>query len=663
MVVAKKAPKENAMDAIYGKRFLDYLQTSVITGAYKKPRPVATLSRTARSKRVRRAGEKGHKLKQAMPMLSPTIQRSVREKRVDSACENGQNLQRGRRTKGAACKRSSRPREMGTEFHVTDAMMAFQLRVAESQAFVERLDPLYPSSRKMPESSFLLQEAPAPTSYASMPDSAERNFRKQYSVRRNGIGDGRARKRISCPKSRMLQREADNAERNTWAVETAKRGMSDLLAESLFISSFADAWHLLAMHFPRMACNARRNLLDQIRASAIVDLSTKRRRKTKGGGAMNAYGSEGPGRRSSGERPTPLATMGLYDPWRNCMKAWEGLPADLSMETTPIELRKYNGTNFVPLNTCADGACAIHATFGRPVLTSLGWKLTHSSARGMIGQCLSSSWEAVRARLTNDQILTHVSSSLWNELFTTPEDRVAKNESLQFRARLQMQNPEEFQEYTRFANNAAENKSRKAERRRELQVSSRRFFVQELELSVIRVIAQKCNMLPLEFLSVVTMEDFDFNSLFFQLDQNLRDWLNPPVTQDEETECVYISGTRVNVDDVHDLQIPRSKYEALFHASPHFDQLRESFLIAAGLNKADAGVNSHPVSLCDHLHKILGESVLSEEGVAVVHRFLADVATSNCEVVLTPPGFTETAWSTYVSTISCLLYTSPSPRD
>ena len=120
----------------------------------------------------------------------------------------------------------------------------------------------------------------------------------------------------------MLQREADNAERNTWAVETAKRGMSDLLAESLFISSFADAWHLLAMHFPRMACNARRNLLDQIRASAIVDLSNKRRRKTKGGGAMNAYGSEGPGRQ----------TMGLYDPWRNCMKALEGLPADLSME-------------------------------------------------------------------------------------------------------------------------------------------------------------------------------------------------------------------------------------------------------------------------------------------------------------------------------------------
>ena len=52
VVVAKKAPKENAMDAIYGKTFLDCLQKSVITGAYKRKRPAAAIPRAGRAKRV-----------------------------------------------------------------------------------------------------------------------------------------------------------------------------------------------------------------------------------------------------------------------------------------------------------------------------------------------------------------------------------------------------------------------------------------------------------------------------------------------------------------------------------------------------------------------------------------------------------------------------------
>ena len=66
--VAKKVPKENAMDAIYGKTFLDDLQKSVITGVYKRQSSVATLPRTARAKRVCSAGGKRQKLQESLPM-------------------------------------------------------------------------------------------------------------------------------------------------------------------------------------------------------------------------------------------------------------------------------------------------------------------------------------------------------------------------------------------------------------------------------------------------------------------------------------------------------------------------------------------------------------------------------------------------------------------
>ena len=251
-------------------------------------------------------------------------------------------------------------------------MLTFQRRVEESKEFVKHLNPLYPSNVKhvTPEKAAeTVYDAKKLKAYYITSNSADRNFRKQYNVRRNGIAEDSARKRIPCEKSRKLQREADNAEHNNWHIKTAKREMQDGLAETLFVSPFSDAWHLVCTHFSWMSCRARRTLLNDIRSSSIVDSSTKRRRKMKGGGSFNAYGSEGPGRRMSGKQSAHHASenvsemMGLHDSWMRCHQGLGELRVELSMDTAPMVLRKYNGTKFLAFKTAGDGACAIHATF------------------------------------------------------------------------------------------------------------------------------------------------------------------------------------------------------------------------------------------------------------------------------------------------------------
>ncbi len=76
-----------------------------------------------------------------------------------------------------------------------------------------------------------------------------------------------------------------------WHVNDAQRRIRDNLAESLFTTPFAEAWHLAFAHFPWVSFRARRSLLDELRSLSYVNSCMNPRKKKKGGESFDEYGS------------------------------------------------------------------------------------------------------------------------------------------------------------------------------------------------------------------------------------------------------------------------------------------------------------------------------------------------------------------------------------
>jgi len=238
--------------------------------------------------------------------------------------------------------------------------------VAESRAFVETLPSLKVENAIVGKRTTLtrssgglshidLESRPARNVLATSL-SSERNFRKAQAARRNGVMvSGSQRGRITCDKQRFIAREADAFERNVAAVHDVLRGLPDYLRDSLFCMSGTDARHCVAALFPRLSCNARTQVVRSIHAEGQL-----RRRKLKGGGSFNAYGSEGP-----------------TDPGHGAASSWQaGYPAfagamPLELLTAPRRHRMTEGNNALQEHapTCrysvlpvqADGECFLRS--------------------------------------------------------------------------------------------------------------------------------------------------------------------------------------------------------------------------------------------------------------------------------------------------------------
>ena len=220
-------------------------------------------------------------------------------------------------------------------------------------------------------------------------------------------------------------------------------------------------------------------------------------------------------------------------------------------------------------------------------LSSGKWQLTHEGARNKIRQCFSPSWEGVRRQLVDKKALETVSSLLWTELFVQRRDVEPEIENKEFRRMLQNTQKTLFQKYTRFFKQSQARSEDRDRKRCSFYEASRQFFIHALEADVVRVLAHACDILPLHCGNVLTMSDFSLNSLCYQQNRHLCSWLMPPLTEEG-----HIVGTRVLARSVESLNIPRTKYEALFHACPHFDAIRESFLIEAQTHLGAEGLEA-----------------------------------------------------------------------
>ena len=182
----------------------------------------------------------------------------------------------------------------------SDAQMAWKARLAESQAFVASLQTpnMYADANstgvrvkaKLRKATFgrAVQNGPGGTWHTSFCLS-DRKFSKTKRCRKNGIANSSERRRIPSPKTTRLQQEADAAERNEASVRLVLQELPSWLKDRMYVASFQDARRMLAMRYRHKS----NTVLGRIVLS-IHETGHLRRRKMKGCGSFNLYGSEGP---------------------------------------------------------------------------------------------------------------------------------------------------------------------------------------------------------------------------------------------------------------------------------------------------------------------------------------------------------------------------------
>ena len=271
------------LDSIYGKDFLDNLQLSVQSSVLSAKSVAQSLSASGKRTRV--------------------VNNRCRNSLSASQAEYGAGtilLQKSKKK-----KRKSPTSYVKSNFHdvtMTDRSLAWKLRLEESSRFVEDLwSPHAHSCKRLcvpalveacekSEHQPFAEDSHVPASQTQR----ERSFMRRPAVRKNGISDPRQWNGLSCEKKRLLRRETENAKRNLKHVQEMKSYVKQSVQDELFIMTFMEAFRYLSFWFPGTSVRARRCFLVSIRTETHVDACIKRRRKLKGCGSFNPYGSEGP---------------------------------------------------------------------------------------------------------------------------------------------------------------------------------------------------------------------------------------------------------------------------------------------------------------------------------------------------------------------------------
>ena len=78
------------------------------------------------------------------------------------------------------------------------------------------------------------------------------------------------------------------------------------------------------------------------------------------------------------------------------------------------ELAKLHHSRYVAIDTCGDGACALHSLFGSPCSTRCN-KLFAANVRARLVATLGNTACEFRQRLRNDELYANVTSALWHD--------------------------------------------------------------------------------------------------------------------------------------------------------------------------------------------------------------------------------------------------------
>ena len=265
---AARAYQWETLDQEFGKDFLDWLQAGVATVACvsksrcKGDNPVPSArKRKPATKRQQTQSHRRPRSDMATRRRRCARGKCVRVEEVPVCVKKAYAARK--KEQAQRCRRAlRRSLTCSSTFDAidSDAQMAWKARLAESQAFVASLQTpnMYADANstgvrvkaKLRKATFgrAVQNGPGGTWHTSFCLS-DRKFSKTKRCRKNGIANSSERRRIPCPKTRVLQRESDAAERNEASVRLMLKEVPSWFKDAMFVASFQDARRMLATRY------------------------------------------------------------------------------------------------------------------------------------------------------------------------------------------------------------------------------------------------------------------------------------------------------------------------------------------------------------------------------------------------------------------------------
>ena len=237
-------------------------------------------------------------------------------------------------------------------------------------------------------------------------------------------------------------------------------------------------------------------------------------------------------------------------------------------DDVPQEIREASHNGFHALATKGDGACAIHAVFGKP--DSLQ-ELFCNDARQYAINFLSRLPDAARADAMASSALKIIRTSFWHEFAKPKLNGNGSPESEMFWKALQTNAPDLVAEAERHVNEYRVHVSASQQTiTNAVTISRESFFRQELEMRLIRPLAKLLGYLPSDVLIDCDENGVPRTVVVRNEDRNTYEGC--------ATACDDLGFVKGTQRIPFPVDGPDCKYCALFDARPMFDPLRQTFL-------------------------------------------------------------------------------------
>ena len=328
----------------------------------------------------------------------------------------------------------------------------------------------------------------------------------------------------------------------------------------------------------------------------------------------------------------------LYQPTRHdittgqlqvqCSQGWAPTHGTFTLEgeEQPREpLLSWANRRLVSAKTNGDGACSMHAVFGRPhrhelfcesarqiIVAAFAKGYTMAGTREHIDVLISGWWAELRAAIVSDTYKHNEVGMLWHTL-DEPMKKQCKDKATEGQRSMQ---------------------GKERERRRLFTQACRDFFTSDVEKTVVRPVAATFGHIP-ENENVLKMSEDELSTLY---KGNPDSWLQPAFEQVGSSKRV-----RGNYQVEFPSDGPKSKYAALFDSNPCFDPLRVAF------------VEEHtPQRMREALRQVLSDSGGQpwERGLAKVIHAIEQFEATALQVGEPPLGFADIIWTSYLKVLA-----------
>ena len=239
--------------------------------------------------------------------------------------------------------------------------------------------------------------------------------------------------------------------------------------------------------------------------------------------------------------------------------------------TVPIAAEPFKLKRLTPVETCGDGACALHSVFGHPD-ANRGLFATRARfvAKELMGPTMV---EASKKGGRCD--VAAIGASFWGDFIRPYFDKAGGAEARIFVKSLATHSPELWSEVMKSWQLEREHSRNIGLARAKRREESRSFFSKENEALLVRPVAMRLGYLP-SLKDVLVMARDELDQTITQQGEASSSFLHEAYVIDNKG-VRRVRGTQKTFPDSG----PSCKYTALFDDRECFDALREAFLVEA----------------------------------------------------------------------------------